>query len=414
MKWLAIYLSSIFILVTFVSCVNSGQGNENIEISFWHMLGGKQNTLLEEITAEFMEKHSNIKVDLTSQSNYNKLSQKLSTSLLSPKDLPTMTQAFIDWTIYPIQDNLIVDIMDLVMNKKYAENSDPAFVHTDIAYEFVSPLLMDGSLYGMPFAKSSEVLWYNKDLFERLELEVPTTFEELVNVSKKIYEETGIPGAGFDSLSNYFYSYLNNLGITFNPNDVRIEDLVNMADYYLKGIEEKYFMIAGAEQYLSKSLGQEQLAMYFGSTASESFILEYVDGRFNVGVAPYLEGKSIKHDIDLFIFSSASEVEQLAAWEYIKFLLSEEIQLRWAVETGYLPVKESVLNSEEYLSSDSLIPGNVQELFNKPIIPNGNAVISEIELTLEKILSGDGDRENMVKHLQNLVDNLSPIWTPIE
>ena len=44
----------------------------------------------------------------------------------------------------------------------------------------------------IPFNKSTEVIWYNKDLFEELNLEVPTTYEEFANVAKTITEEKGI------------------------------------------------------------------------------------------------------------------------------------------------------------------------------------------------------------------------------
>ena len=40
--------------------------------------------------------------------------------------------------------------------------------------------------------------------------------------------------------------------------------------------------------------------------------------------------------------------KQLAAWEYLKFLTSTESTSKWAVSTGYLPVRQSAYETAEY------------------------------------------------------------------
>jgi len=49
----------------------------------------------------------------------------------------------------------------------------------------------DGKVFAVPFAAVSQVIYYNKTLFAENGLEVPTTFEELIAVSKA-FKEKGI------------------------------------------------------------------------------------------------------------------------------------------------------------------------------------------------------------------------------
>ncbi|WP_416386293.1 extracellular solute-binding protein [Candidatus Epulonipiscium viviparus] len=377
-----------------------------VEITFWHVVNGEQAVLLNELTDRFMAANPEIIVKLESQPDHNELSATISSTLISPDHLPTMTQAYIDWLLYPIQDGLVLDILPLI-----TDTPDKTASYNDINPEFLTHLMIDGGLYGMPFTKSSEVIWYNKTIFDELGLTPPDTFDELVTVSKEIYEKKGIPGAGFDSLSNYFYSYLNYLGVTFDPNEDQMAALKEMAHYYLDGIKEGYFRIAGTDKYLSQPMGDQKLAMYIGSTAAGTFIEKNAAGKFELATASYPDEYAIQQGTDAFIFTTASKREQDAALQYVNFLASPEIQLEWAIETGYLPIRNSVLNSEEYLDSNSLIPGLIEHMFSKPVVPNGNAVIAEIEMVLETILSQEDTTDAEVeKNLQNLQYSLSSIW----
>jgi multiple sugar transport system substrate-binding protein len=49
----------------------------------------------------------------------------------------------------------------------------------------------------------------------------------------------------------------------------------------------------------------------------------------------------------MFMLKSTPE-EQLATFEFMKYLMSPEITVYWAMNTGYLPVRTSARDSEEY------------------------------------------------------------------
>lgn len=67
-----------------------------VEITFWHAMSGAQEQSLAKLTDDFMSKNKNIKVNLQNQSSYPDLQQKLTATIASPKNLPTLTQAYPD------------------------------------------------------------------------------------------------------------------------------------------------------------------------------------------------------------------------------------------------------------------------------------------------------------------------------
>lgn len=368
---------------------------EPVEISFWHAMSGDLEKTLEKLTDKFMEANPNITVTLQNQSSYNDLQQKMTATLASPKDLPTLTQAYPHWMINAMQDELLVDLKPYIENETIGSEN-----YNDMLEGFKTASEIDGKIYGMPFNKSTEVIWYNKTLFDELGLEVPTTFEEFAQVAKTITEKKGIVGAGFDALNNFYTTYLKNKGVDFNSEtDVTSAESVEAANYYLDGIKEGYFRIAGTDMYLSGPFANETLGMYVGSNAGESFVKQGVDGKFEIGVAPYPAESVMQQGTDLYMFSSATAEQRTAAFEYLKFLTSTENQITWGVETGYIPATHAAISSDEYKNSGSLVSSILEEATSKNLFINDvaqgvDSAYNESRVVMEDILA---DKNSDVK-----------------
>lgn len=393
-----------------------GSGNEEIvteinnpvEITFWHAMNGEQEKSLQNLTEKFTSENPNIKVTLQNQSSYPDLQQKITSTISSPKDLPTMTQAYPGWMLNAISDDLVVDLGQYINNETLKFDN-----YDDILPSFREETTMDGKIYGMPFNKSTEVIWYNKTLFDELKLEVPTTYEEFVNVSKIIKEKKGIPGAGFDSLNTFYTTFLNNEGQSFDSNfDVTGETSVKATNYYLDGIKEGYFRIAGTDKYLSGPFANETVGMYIGSNAGETFVKLGVGDKFEVGVAPYPATSSIQQGTNLYVFQNATPEQRTAAYEYLKFLTSTENQITWAKETGYMPIRKSAIDSDEYKNSGSLtsniLSDATKNLYMLPVVPGADSAFREISTVLEGILSDTNSDVN--KKLEEFKNTLNSTW----
>lgn len=87
-----------------------------------------------------------------------------------------------------------------------------------------------------------------------------------------------------------------------------------------------------------------QIAMTLDSTAGLRSIVEKVGDKFEVGTAflprpsSATEGGVVVGGASLYIMNNKSEEQQQAAWEFIKFVASPEVQAEWSVNTGYFPI----------------------------------------------------------------------------
>ena len=379
-----------------------------VEITFWHAMNGEQEKALQKLTKEFTDKNTNIKVTLQNQSSYPDLQQKITATLASPKDLPTITQAYPDWMLNAVQDNLLVDLGTYINNDKLKFDN-----YDDILSSFRESSKIDGKIYGIPFNKSTEVIWYNKTLFDELNIKPPTSYEELTKVAKEIKDKKGIVGAGFDSLNTYYTTFLKKEGVVFDSKfDPTSDASVKAVNYYLDGIKEGYFRIAGTDKFLSGPFGNGTLAMYIGSNAGESFVKQSVGDKFEVGVAPYPSKPSLQQGTDVYMFSSATAEQRTAAYEYLKFMTTTENQITWAKETGYIPVRKSAIDSDQYKNSGSLIApilaDATSDLYTNPILSGADSAFRESGTVLESILAAPNTDIN--KKLEEFKNSLNSIW----
>ena len=379
-----------------------------VEITFWHAMNGEQEKALQKLTKEFTDKNTNIKVTLQNQSSYPDLQQKITATLASPKDLPTITQAYPDWMLNAVQDNLLVDLGTYINNDKLKFDN-----YDDILSSFRESSKIDGKIYGIPFNKSTEVIWYNKTLFDELNIKPPTSYEELTKVAKEIKDKKGIVGAGFDSLNTYYTTFLKKEGVVFDSKfDPTSDASVKAVNYYLDGIKEGYFRIAGTDKFLSGPFGNGTLAMYIGSNAGESFVKQSVGDKFEVGVAPYPSKPSLQQGTDVYMFSSATTEQRTAAYEYLKFMTTTENQITWAKETGYIPVRKSAIDSDQYKNSGSLIApilaDATSDLYTNPILSGADSAFRESGTVLESILAEKNP--DVKSKLEAFKSTLMSIW----
>ena len=412
-------LGLVFMSAAMVGCGSKGNDTssadivteikEPVEITFWHAMNGDLEKTLTSLTDKFMAENPNIKVTLQNQSSYKDLQQKITATVASPKDLPTITQAYPDWMFNPIKDNLVTDLTPYIENETLKFDN-----YEDILPSFREAVKIDGKIYGMPFNKSTEVLWYNKTLLDELGLKVPTTYDELVQVAKTVKRKKGIAGAGFDSLNTYYTTFLKTEGKTFDPSfDVTDEASAKAVNYYLEGVKEGYFRIAGTDNYLSGPFGNGAVAMYVGSNAGENFVKQGVGDKFEVAAAPYPTSASLQQGTDLYVFSSATAEQKTAAYMFLKFLTTKENQITWASQTGYMPVRQSAIDSEEYKKSGSLIAPILSDatknLYTNPVVSGADAAYREAGTVMESVLA-EPDKADVTKALEGFKTTLKSIW----
>ena len=127
---------------------------EDTTITFWHAMNGVQEEALTKLTKDFMKENPKIKVELQNQSAYPDLQAKINSTLTSPTDLPTITQAYPGWLWNAAQDEMLVDL------KPYMDDDTIGWKDAEPIREvLLDGAKIDGKQYGIPFNKSTEMLF---------------------------------------------------------------------------------------------------------------------------------------------------------------------------------------------------------------------------------------------------------------
>lgn len=380
-------------------------------ITFWHAMAGGPGEALEKITKEFMEKNPSIKVTLQNQSSYSDLQAKINSTLQSPKDLPTITQAYPGWLYSAASDDMLVDLDSYISNDTIGWGDQEK-----ITSSLLEGAQIEGKQYGIPFNKSTEMLFYNADMLKEYGVEVPTTMEELKEAAKTIYEKSNgeVVGAGFDSLNNYYAIGMKNEGVDFNK-DLKLTSKASkeVISYYGEGIDKGYFRVAGSDKYLSGPFANKKIAMYIGSSASEAYTAKDTKGKFEYGVAARPSEYNLQQGTDIYMFANASAEQRTAAFEFMKYLASPDVQSEWALATGYMPVVDSVMNSDSYKNaSDMKVPAAIadatKKLFSIPVEENADSAYSEMRVIMENIYANPFKDEDKI--IKDSVSELEQVW----
>lgn len=141
----------------------------------------------------------------------------------------------------------------------------------------------DGKVYGVPLTLNSGVIFFNKTIFEDLGLEVPTTWDEFLEVSETLKQNDIIPIAQ-SGRAAYILSMLHGViaPTAYNGNEYVTDILENGADLtdsrFVESVErmleiEKFF----PEDFIALEDNDAQTLFYTGKAAM------YINGDYRLG-----------------------------------------------------------------------------------------------------------------------------------
>lgn len=415
MKRKNLWLSTIFrisvALLTFLIAFDSLQGtnllvsadsvvktNKKVTITFWNAMNGSAATALKQMTNDFEKTHPNVEVKLESQGDYSDLQGKLNSTMQNPANLPTITQAYPQWLYTAATDGQLVNL------KPYFDNSKIGFgsiQKSKIVKPFLEGATINGKQYGVPFNKSTEVLFYNPDILKKYGIKVPKTMAQLKQASKEIYEKSNhkVVGAGFDALNNYYVIGMKGYGDSFTSKlDFNSRDSKKVINYYADGIKDGYFQIAGAQKYMYLPFTNGKVAMFVGSSSSEQYI-KPTHANYEVAARP--SKNNLQQGTDIYMFKNASKAQRTAAFEYMKFLTEPKQQLFWSKTTGYMPVNNQVLKSDSYKNLagtkvPQVVSKSTKNMFTMPVVKNSNTAFVQLNQIMQDILTHPNNNRNQL------------------
>ena len=332
---------------------DQASNEETVEITFWHAMNGPHQEALTALTDEFNESQDQYFVNEQSQGEYGDLNQSVTAAAVSD-ELPTMAQLTPTDVPEWASNDLIVPLTDdfLTSNGLDQEAID------DIYPGFLESGTFDGERYAMPFSKSTRIMFYNQDILDEYGVEVPETWDQVLDLADQMIE--GGDDAYAMGLENNFEMEWETMarqnGSDFVDPDSGTVDLngpeaVEALELIQGMLEDGQARTAGEDGFMSGPFGNGASALYIGSSAGTTHVAPAAEG-INWSTAPIPTFNDTELTLfagnDLGLFSSASEEEQAGFVAYLSFLLEPENAAQWAIDTGYVPVREEAINSDRY------------------------------------------------------------------
>jgi sn-glycerol 3-phosphate transport system substrate-binding protein len=106
----------------------------------------------------------------------------------------------------------------------------------------------------------------------------------------------------------------------------------------------------------------QQVCFMTASTSQLAALIAQIGGRFELGCAYFPRtnraaryGAAVSGSA-LFMFNRGDRAKTLAAWEFVKFMCSPEVQARFAAATGYMPVNVNSFREKAYIEYTAAYP----------------------------------------------------------
>ena len=367
-----------------------------VTITFYHQMGKALQDILDETIAEFNKIYPNITVVHKSYGDYDGVRDQIKTEI-TVGGQPNMAYCYPDHVaLYNVAG--AVQTLDVLIESEYGF-TDEQIADFIPAYYNEGKAFGDGKMYSLPISKSTEVLYYNKTFFEKHNLTVPTTWDEMEEVCKKIKEidPTCIP-LGYDSEANWFITMCEQYGSDYTSatgdnflfdNETNRNFVKRFRTWYenkwvtTEALSGGYTSALFTGESSSGDTSRTRCYMCIGSTGGATYQQpNQTNGvfEFEVGIAtiPQInpdEPKVISQGPSICIFKSDDPQEVLATWLFAKYLTTDvTFQARVSMNNGYAPVIQSVKENPIYAEFlESASTANIQAYAVKVALSQADA-----------------------------------------
>ncbi|BBL81621.1 ABC transporter substrate-binding protein [Thermus thermophilus] len=308
----------------------------------WHgFTGGAPKAALENLVVEFNKAQQGRCVRPVPQGGYRDLSTKIKAAFAAGK-VPTMAQAFENNIALYLEAKALLPIESLGVRLQ------------GVNLTFLNAVRFGGVVYGVPFNKSIQVLYYNRDLLKKHGVPVPATLEEFVAAAKKLSRAEGGPVYWFQPDASTFAYFFFNLGGSYLKDGKLVlnsKEAVEALTLLQNGVKEGWAKPI-TSGYINQNLGSGPYAFSVDTSAGYTYYLRAA--KFDLGVATLpgrtkgQPGYGLVQGTNLVVFRQAPKEEQAVAKDFLEFVLSPRAQAVFATATGYVPVTEGALKDPVY------------------------------------------------------------------
>ena len=333
----------------------SGAASAEVEVNWWHAMGGKLGERVNEIAEGFNASQSDYKVNPVYKGNYTE-TMTGAIAAFRAGEQPHIVQVFeVGTASMMAAEGAIFPVYQLM--QEHGVDWDPSIYLPAVVGYYADP---DGNMLSMPFNSSTPVMYYNKDIFKKAGLDPempPKTWNELAEASRKIISSGAAP-CGFTTgwqswvqLENF--SALHNTPFATKANgfegldtefkfnsDLHKRHIGNMKKWQ----DEAVFKYGGRRSDSAPLFYTGECAMYMNSSAAQAGVGANVEFPYGVAMLPYYDDvagapqNSIIGGATLWVLQGQEDEDYKGVAAFFKYLSRPEVQAKWHQDTGYLPI----------------------------------------------------------------------------
>lgn len=336
--------------LTSLAIATAAQAQTELTMYYPVAVGGPLTDVVDGMISEFEQQHPDIKVNAIYSGNYNDTRVKALAALNSGQ--PAQLSVLFSIDVHELMGIDAIVPFDAVVEtdeeREWLQSFYPALMENGV---------VDDQVWGIPFQRSTIVMYYNKDAFRDAGLDPeqpPQSWNELVEMGQQLVKKgsnrevdrwgamipsTGYPYWMFGALAMQNDEVLMNSEgneTYFNKPGV-VEALT-----YWQDLSGKYaVMPQGIIDWgtLRQNFLEQKTAIMWHSTGNLTAVKDSAD--FDFGVAMLPANKRFGSPTgggNFYLFKDASDEERRAALQLVRFMTAPEQAAHWSIATGYMGV----------------------------------------------------------------------------
>ena len=358
---------------------------QKYEITFWakNDTNKNQTDVYKKAIADFESLYPHIKVNMKLYTDYGRIFNDVITNI-STGTTPNVCITYPDHiATYMTGTNTVVPLDALFADEKYGLGGSALLydgpAQEEIVPQFLAECVLEEQHYALPYMRSTECCYINKDYVEKLGYNIPDvlTWDFIWEVSEAaaVKNDDGtfalngqnvmIPFI-YKSTDNMMIQALKQQGAAYSTpegdiglfNDTTEAFLYEIADHVESGAFSTFKISSYPANFLNAgqcvfAIDSTAGATWMGADAPLSDISEdaFVDFETAVRMVPQYDPEHpqmISQGPSVCVFNKADPQEVLASWLFAQYLLTDEVQIGYAQTEGYLPVTSKAQKSPAY------------------------------------------------------------------
>lgn len=343
----------------FVSLVTTSSAlSVDLEFYFPVAVGGAAADTIEELTADYVTANPGVNIKAIYAGSYSDAGQKALTAARG--GLPPQISVLLSTQMFTlIDEDVIVPFDDFVTEQEMNDwigGFYPSFMENSQT---------GGKTYGIPFQRSTPVLYWNKEAFATAGLNpdvAPANWDEMVEFAQKLTKKDSngnvtqwgvrIPSAGFpywlfQGLTTPNGAILaNSDGNQVNFNDPKVVEALQ----YLVDLSGKHgVMQPGSIEWgpTPKAFFEGETAMMWTTTGNLTNVRKNAPFDFGVAMLPAKVRRGAPTGGgNFYLFKDSSDEQKQAAVDFVKWITAPEQAATWAIATGYVAPRPDAWETE--------------------------------------------------------------------